>query len=76
MLVLQVNGDLRQRHIWRLLDQRQNLLSVRLDPLRAIVAALRSGMLKLAGREGEDVSGRPRSDKRTAASARRAAQRG
>ena len=45
VLALQMSGDLRQRHIRGLLDQRQNLLAVRLDPMRAVVAALRSRLI-------------------------------
>ena len=37
---LQVFGDLRQRQVRRLLDQRQDLLHMRLNRLRAMIAAL------------------------------------
>ena len=43
MLALQVGRDLRQRHVRGLFDQRQDRLGSCLDPVRAVVAALRSG---------------------------------
>ena len=43
MLALQVGRDLRQHHVRGLFDQRQDRLGPCLDPLRAPVAALRSG---------------------------------
>ena len=41
MRPLQMRGDLRQRHVGRLLYQRQDLIGLRLNPVRAIVATLR-----------------------------------
>ena len=43
MLALQMGRDLRQHHVRGLFDQRQDRLGPCLDPLRAPVAALRSG---------------------------------
>ena len=41
---LQMRGNLRQRHVGRLIDQGQDLIGVRLNALRAFVTALRSGL--------------------------------
>jgi len=43
MRLIQMHGDLAQGDVRLLLNERQNLLGMRLDPMRAPVAALRLG---------------------------------